>query len=138
MQLEAEEDRWSGTPEASIAERQHSRGLTWCPDYHSTKEDIDCAGQEWLWAGIDRPGTCTCFRLKAFIFGRRARPLGRRPTLSVITSVWRSKLLLAGRPADWLLDGGKMGIDLMTFETRCRLGGMDYAWAGDGAPTATG
>ncbi len=134
MQLEQKEDLEQfklKNAKASIAERQQ-RGLTWYP-VTITKEDIGFGGKIVL--ELERPAGQQGLHLfqvgkNASLFGNvPGRSATDRPTLSgVITSVRRNKLLLATTKEDlpdWVLEGGKLGIDLTFDEVSYRE--MDYA-----------
>ena len=124
MQLEQKEDLAQfklKNAKASIQERQ-KRGLTWYPVI-ITKEDIGFGGKVVL--ELERPAGQQGLHL--FQVGKNASLFGNapihsaadRPALNgVITSVRRNKLLLATNREDlpdWVLEGGKLGIDL-TFD----------------------
>ena len=124
MQLEQKEDQAQfalKNAQASIQERLR-RGLAWYP-VTITKEDIGFGGKVVL--ELERPAGQQ--RLHLFQVGRNASLFGKvpghsagdQPTLNgVITSVRRNKLLLTTNKdelPDWVLDGGKLGIDL-TFD----------------------
>jgi superfamily I DNA and/or RNA helicase len=124
MQLEQKEDLAQfklKNAKASIQERQR-RGFTWYP-ITITKEDIGFGGKVLL--ELERPAGQQGLHL--FQVGKNASLFGHAPTHSaddrptlngVITSVRRNKLLLSTNKEelpDWVLDGGKLGIDL-TFD----------------------
>lgn len=124
MQLEQKEDQAQfklKNASATIPERQR-RGLTWYP-VTITKEDIGFGGK--LVLELERPASQQGLHL--FQVGKNASLFGKvpghsaadQPTLNgVITSVRRNKLLLTTTREelpDWVLDGGKLGIDL-TFD----------------------
>jgi len=124
MQLEQREDLTQfrlKNAKASIRERQR-RGLTWYPVVVN-KEMIGFGGN--LVLEIERPAGQLGLHL--FQVGKNAALFGNllggstfdRPTLhGVITGVRRNKLLLATTKEDlpdWVLDGGKLGIEL-TFD----------------------
>ena len=124
MQLEQKEDQAQfalKNAKASIHERQR-RGLTWYP-VTITQEDIGFGGKVVL--ELERPASQQGLHL--FQVGKNASLFGKvpghsavdQPTLNgVITSVRRNKLLLTTTKEalpDWVLDGGKLGIDL-TFD----------------------
>jgi superfamily I DNA and/or RNA helicase len=124
MQLEQKEDLAQfklKNAKASISERQR-RGFTWYP-ITITKEDIGFGGKVVL--ELERPAGQQGLHL--FQVGKNASLFGNAPTHSaddrpalngVITSVRRNKLLLATNKEelpDWVLEGGKLGIDL-TFD----------------------
>ena len=126
MQLEQKEDAAQfklKNAKASIGERQR-RGLTWYP-ITITKEDIRFGGKVVL--EVERPAGQQGLHL--FQVGRNAslfsnapghsNAAGDLPSLNgVITSVRRNKLLLATTKEelpDWVLGGGKLGVDL-TFD----------------------
>ena len=124
MQLEQKEDQAQfalKNAKASIQERQR-RGLTWYP-VTITTEDIGFGGKVVL--ELERPAGQQGLHL--FQAGKNASLFGKvpghsavdQPTLNgVITSVRRNKLLLTTNNdelPDWVLDGGKLGIDL-TFD----------------------
>ena len=124
MQLEQKEDQAQfelKNAKASIPERQR-RGLTWYP-VTITQEDTGFGGKVVL--ELERPASQQGLHLfqvgkNASLFGKvNGHSAGDQPTLNgVITSVRRNKLLLTTtREAlpDWVLDGGKLGIDL-TFD----------------------
>jgi superfamily I DNA and/or RNA helicase len=134
MQLEQKEDQAQfklKNAKASTQERQ-KRGLTWYP-VTITKEDIGFGGKVVL--ELERPASQQGLHL--FQVGKNASLFGNapghsaleRPTLNgVITSVRRNKLLLATTKEDlpdWVLDGGKLGIDLTFDEVSYRE--MDQA-----------
>jgi superfamily I DNA and/or RNA helicase len=134
MQLEQKEDLAQfklKNAKASIQERQ-KRGLTWYP-VTIAKEDIGFGGKVVL--ELERPASQQGLHL--FQVGKNASLFGNvpghsaleRPTLNgVITSVRRNKLLLATTKEDlpdWVLDGGKLGIDLTFDEVSYRE--MDHA-----------
>jgi len=124
MQLEQKEDLAQfklKNAKASIQERQR-RGFTWYP-ITITKEDIGFGGKVVL--ELERPAGQQGLHL--FQVGKNASLFGHAPTHSaddrpalngVITSVRRNKLQLSTSKEelpDWVLDGGKLGIDL-TFD----------------------
>ena len=124
MQLEQKEDLAQfklKNAKASIQERQ-KRGLTWYPVI-ITKEDIGFGGKIVL--ELERPTGQQGLHLfqvgsNALLFGNApGHSALEPPTLNgVITSVRRNKLLLATTKEDlpdWVLDGGKLGVDL-TFD----------------------
>lgn len=134
MKLEQQEDLVQfklKNAKASIAERQQ-RGLTWYP-VTITKEDVGFGGKIVL--ELERPAGQQGLHLfqvgkNASLFGSVAgRSATDRPTLNgVITSVRRNKLLLATTKEDlpdWVIEGGKLGIDLTFDEVSYRE--MDYA-----------
>lgn len=106
---------------ASIQERQR-RGLTWYP-ITITKEDLGFGGKVVL--ELERPADQQ--RLHLFQVGRNAALFSHLPGRSaieppaltgVITSLRRNKLQLTTTRQelpDWVLEGGKLGIDL-TFD----------------------
>jgi len=116
---------------ATVQERQ-KRGLTWYP-VTITKEDVGFGGKVVL--ELERPAGQQGLHLfqvgkNAALFGNiPGRSATDRPTLSgVITSVRRNKLTLATTKEDlpdWVLEGGKLGIDLTFDEVSYRE--MDYA-----------
>ena len=116
---------------ATVQERQ-KRGLTWYP-VTITKEDVGFGGKVVL--ELERPAGQQGLHLfqvgkNAALFGNiPGRSATDRPTLSgVITSVRRNKLTLATAKEDlpdWVLEGGKLGIDLTFDEVSYRE--MDYA-----------
>jgi superfamily I DNA and/or RNA helicase len=116
---------------ATVQERQ-KRGLTWYP-VTITKEDVGFGGKVVL--ELERPAGQQGLHLfqvgkNAALFGNiPGRSATDRPTLSgVITSVRRNKLLLSTSKEDlpdWVLEGGKLGIDLTFDEVSYRE--MDYA-----------
>ena len=124
MQLEQKEDLAQfklKNAKASIQERQR-RGFTWYP-ITITKEDIGFGGKVVL--ELERPADQQGLHL--FQVGKNALLFGNAPGHSatdqpslngVITSVRRNKLLLATTKEDlpdWVLEGGKLGINL-TFD----------------------
>jgi predicted DNA helicase len=123
MQLEQREDQAQfklKNAKASIQERQR-RGLTWHP-VTITQEDIGFGGK--LVLELERPAHQQGLHLfqvgrNAALFGAAPAPSGDPPTLhGVVTSVRRNKLQLTTTKEelpDWVLDGGKLGIDL-TFD----------------------
>lgn len=134
MQLEQKEDLAQfklKNAKACIQERQR-RGFTWYP-VTITKEDIGFGGKVVL--ELERPASQQGLHL--FQVGKNASLFGNAPALSptdrpalngVITSVRRNKLLLATTKEelpDWVLGGGKLGIDLTFDEVSYRE--MDHA-----------
>ena len=134
MQLEQKEDLAQfklKNAKASIQERQR-RGLTWYP-ITITKEDIGFGGKVVL--ELERPTGQQGLHL--FQVGKNASLFSNAPGYSatdlptlngVITSVRRNKLLLATTREDlpdWVLEGGKLGIDLTYDEVSYRE--MDQA-----------
>ena len=124
MQLEQKEDLAQfklKNAKASIQERQ-KRGLTWYPVI-ITKEDIGFGGKVVL--ELERPTGLQGLHLfqvgsNASLFGNAPGHSAQEPpTLNgVITSVRRNKLLLTTTKEDlpdWVLGGGKLGVDL-TFD----------------------
>jgi ATP-dependent RNA/DNA helicase IGHMBP2 len=124
MQLEQEEDLAQfklKSAKASVQERQR-RGLTWYP-ITITNEDIGFGGKVVL--ELERSSGQQGLHLfqvgsNASLFANLAgQSLSERPALNgVITSVRRNKLSLTTNKADlpeWVLEGGKLGIDL-TFD----------------------
>ena len=124
MQLEQKEDQAQfklKNARASIGERQR-RGLTWYP-ITITKEEIGFGGKVVL--ELERPAEQNGLHL--FQVGKNACLFSNAPGYSaadrpalngVITGVRRNKLLLATSKEalpDWVLDGGKIGVDL-TFD----------------------
>lgn len=124
MQLEQKEDLAQfklKSVRASLQERQ-KRGLTWYP-ITITKDDIGFGGKVVL--ELERPPSQQGLHL--FQVGSNASLFANLPGHSVadqpalhgvITSVRRNKLSLTTNRADlpdWVLDGGKLGIDL-TFD----------------------
>ncbi len=120
MQLEQKEDQAQfklKNAKASIQERQR-RGLTWYP-VTITQEDIGFGGKVVL--ELERPASQQGLHLfqvgkNASLFGTAPAHLGDPPMLhGVVTGVRRNKLLLTTTKdelPDWVLDGGKLGIDL--------------------------
>lgn len=136
LQLEQREDQAQfklKNAQASIQERQ-KRGLTWYPVI-ITKEDIGFGGKVVL--ELARPTGQSNLHLfqvgsNASLFANLSRhSVNDRPTLSgVITSVRRNKLLLTTTKEDlpdWVLEGGKLGVDLTFDEVSYRE--MDHALA---------
>jgi superfamily I DNA and/or RNA helicase len=133
MQLEQREDQAQfklKNAKASIQERQR-RGLTWHP-VTITQEDIGFGGK--LVLELERPAHQQGLHLfqvgrNAALFGAAPAPSGDPPTLhGVVTSVRRNKLQLTTTKEelpDWVLDGGKLGIDLTFDEVSYRE--MDQA-----------
>jgi predicted DNA helicase len=133
MQLEQREDQAQfklKNAKASIQERQR-RGLTWYP-VTITQEDIGFGGK--LVLELERPAHQQGLHLfqvgrNAALFGAAPAPSGDPPTLhGVVTSVRRNKLQLTTTKEelpDWVLDGGKLGIDLTFDEVSYRE--MDQA-----------
>ena len=133
MQLEQREDQAQfklKNAKASIAERQR-RGLTWYP-VTLTQEDIGFGGK--LVLELERPANQQGLHL--FQVGRNASLFGAAPAHSgdppmlqgVVTSVRRNRLqLTTTRDAlpDWVLYGGRLGIDLSFDEVSYRE--MDQA-----------
>ena len=134
MQLEQKEDLAQfklKNAKANIQERQ-KRGLTWYPVI-ITKEDIGFGGKVVL--ELERPAGQQSLHL--FQVGKTASLFGNLPghsaleppTLNgVITGVRRHKLLLATTKEDlpdWVLEGGKLGVDLTFDEVSYRE--MDHA-----------
>ncbi len=123
MQLEQREDQAQfklKNAKASIQERQR-RGLTWFP-VTITQEDIGFGGK--LVLEMERPASQQGLHLfqvgrNASLFGAAPVQSGDPPTLhGVVTSVRRNKLQLTTTKEalpDWVLDGGRLGIDL-TFD----------------------
>jgi ATP-dependent RNA/DNA helicase IGHMBP2 len=134
LKLEQEEDAEQfklKNAKASIQERQQ-RGLTWYP-ITIASEEIGFGGKVVL--ELERPAGQQGLHLfqvgkNAALFGNiPGRSATDRPTLSgVITSVRRNKLTLSTSKEDlpdWVLEGGKLGIDLTFDEVSYRE--MDYA-----------
>ena len=134
LQLEQREDQAQfklKNAKASIQERQR-RGLTWYP-ITITKEEIGFGGKVVL--ELERPTSQQGLHLfqvgsNASLFGNLpGHSASERPTLNgVITNVRRNKLLLATTKEDlpdWVLEGGKLGIDLTFDEVSYRE--MDHA-----------
>ena len=133
MQLEQKEDQAQfklKNAKASIQERQH-RGLTWYP-VTITQEDIGFGGK--LVLELERPASQQGLHLfqvgkNASLFGAAPAPSGDPPALhGVVTSVRRNKLQLTTTKEelpDWVLDGGRFGIDLTFDEVSYRE--MDQA-----------
>jgi superfamily I DNA and/or RNA helicase len=133
MQLEQREDQAQfklKNAKASIQERQR-RGLTWYP-VTITQEDIGFGGK--LVLELERPAHQQGLHLfqvgrNAALFGAAPAPSGDPPTLhGVVTSVRRNKLQLTTTKEElpeWVLDGGKLGIDLTFDEVSYRE--MDQA-----------
>jgi superfamily I DNA and/or RNA helicase len=133
MQLEQREDQAQfklKNAKASIQERQR-RGLTWYP-VTITQEDNGFGGK--LVLELERPAHQQGLHLfqvgrNAALFGAAPAPSGDPPTLhGVVTSVRRNKLQLTTTKEelpDWVLDGGKLGIDLTFDEVSYRE--MDQA-----------
>ena len=133
MQLEQREDQALfklKNAKASIQERQR-RGLTWYP-VTIIQEDIGFGGK--LVLELGRPASQQGLHLfqvgkNASLFGAAPAQSGDPPTLhGVVTSVRRNKLLLTTTKEelpDWVLDGGRLGIDLTFDEVSYRE--MDQA-----------
>ncbi len=124
MQLEQKEDQAQfklKSAKAGIQERKR-RGITWHPVV-ITREDVGFGGKVVL--ELERPAGQEGLHLfqagrNAALFGpAQGHPAADPPTLhGVITSVRRNQLLLTTTREDlpdWVLDGGKLGIDL-TFD----------------------
>jgi hypothetical protein len=129
MQLEQEEDLAQfklKSAKASVQERL-KRGLSWYPII-ITNEDTGFGGKVVL--ELERPSSQQGLHLfqvgsNASLFANLAgHSVSDQPTLNgVITSVRRNKLSLATNKADlpdWVLDGGKLGIDLTFYEVSYR------------------
>ena len=133
MQLEQREDQAQfklKNAKASIQERQR-RGLTWYP-VTITQEDIGFGGKMVL--ELERPASQQGLHLfqvgrNASLFGAAAAQSEDPPTLhGVVTGVRRNKLQLTTTKEelpDWVLDGGRLGIDLTFDEVSYRE--MDQA-----------
>ncbi len=133
MQLEQQEDQAQfklKNAKASIPERQR-RGLTWYP-VTITQEDIGFGGKRVL--ELERPASQQGLHLfqvgrNAALFGAAPAPSGDSPTLhGVVTSVRRNQLQLTTTREDlpdWVLEGGRLGIDLTFDEVSYRE--MDQA-----------
>ena len=133
MQLEKREDQAQfklKNAKASIQERQR-RGLTWYP-VTITQEDIGFGGK--LVLELERPASQQGLHLfqvgkNASLFGAAPAQSADPPTLhGVVTSVRRNKLQLTTTREelpDWVLDGGRLGIDLTFDEVSYRE--MDQA-----------
>ena len=133
LQLEQREDQAQfklKNAKASIQERQR-RGLTWYP-VTITQEDIGFGGK--LVLELERPASQQGLHLfqvgrNASLFGASPAPSEDPPTLhGVVTSVRRNKLQLTTTKEelpDWVLDGGRLGIDLTFDEVSYRE--MDQA-----------
>lgn len=124
MQLEQKEDQAQfklKSAQAGIQERKR-RGITWHPVV-ITREDIGFGGK--LVLELERPAHQEGLHLfqvgrNAALFGPvQGHPTSEQPTLGgVITGVRRNRLLLTTTREDlpdWVLEGGKLGIDL-TFD----------------------
>ena len=133
MQLEQQEDQAQfklKNAKASIPERQR-RGLTWYP-VTITQEDIGFGGKRVL--ELERPASQQGLHLfqvgrNATLFGAAPAPSGDLPTLhGVVTRVRRNQLQLTTTREDlpdWVLEGGRLGIDLTFDEVSYRE--MDQA-----------
>jgi predicted DNA helicase len=133
LQLEQREDQAQfklKSAKASIQELQR-RGLTWYP-VTITQEDIGFGGK--LVLELERPASQQGLHLfqvgrNASLFGASPAPSEDPPTLhGVVTSVRRNKLQLTTTKEelpDWVLDGGRLGIDLTFDEVSYRE--MDQA-----------
>ncbi len=133
MKLEQQEDQAQfklKNAKASIQERQR-RGLTWYP-VTLTHEDIGFGGK--LVLELERPASQQGLHL--FQVGRNASLFGAAPAHAaeppmlhgVVTGVARNKLLLTTTKEelpDWVLEGGRFGIDLTFDEVSYRE--MDQA-----------
>ncbi len=133
MRLEQQEDQAQfklKNAKASIQERQR-RGLTWYP-VTLTHDDIGFGGKCVL--ELERPASQQGLHL--FQVGRNASLFGAQPAQSedpptlhgVVTSVWRNRLQLTTTKEelpDWVLEGGRLGIDLTFDEVSYRE--MDQA-----------
>lgn len=123
LQLEQQEDQAQfrlKSAKAGIAERKR-RGVTWHP-VTITNEDIGFGGKVVL--ELERPAGEEGLHLfqvgrNAALFGPAQGPAGDPPTLSgVITRLRRNRLQLTTHREDlpdWVLAGGRLGIDL-TFD----------------------
>ncbi len=123
MQLEQKEDQAQfrlKSAKASLAERKR-RGITWHP-VTITNEDIGFGGKVVL--ELERPAGEEGLHLfqvgrNAALFGPAQGPAGDPPTLGgVITRLRRNRLQLTTHREDlpdWVLAGGRLGIDL-TFD----------------------
>ena len=133
MQLEQKEDQAQfklKNAKAGIQERQR-RGFTWYP-VSITQEDIGFGGKVVL--ELERPASQQGLHLfqvgkNASLFGAAPAHSGDPPTLhGVVTGVRRNKLLLTTikeELPDWVLGGGRLGIDLTFDEVSYRE--MDHA-----------
>ena len=133
MHLEQKEDQAQfklKNAKASIQERRR-RGFTWYP-VSVTKEDIGFGGK--LVLELERPASHQGLHLfqvgkNASLFSNAAANASVPPTLNgVVTSVRRNKLVLTTSREDlpdWVLNGGKLGIDLTFDEVSYRE--MDHA-----------
>ncbi len=133
MHLEQKEDLAQfklKNAKASLQERQR-RGLTWYP-VTITKEDIGFGGKCVL--ELERPAGQQGLHLfqvgkNASLFGTAPAHSSDQPTLNgVVTSVRRNKLQLTTTKEelpDWVLGGGRLGIDLTFDEVSYRE--MDHA-----------
>jgi superfamily I DNA and/or RNA helicase len=133
MQLEQKEDQAQfklKNAKASIQERQR-RGLAWYP-VTITQEDIGFGGK--LVLELERPAGQQGLHLfqagkNASLFGPAPAHGVDPPTLQgVVTSVRRNRLLLTTSKEelpDWVLAGGRLGIDLSFDEVSYRE--MDHA-----------
>ena len=133
MQLEQKEDQAQfklKNAKATIQERQR-RGFTWYP-VTITQQDIGFGGKVVL--ELERPASQQALHLfqvgkNASLFGTAPAHSGDPPTLQgVVTGVRRNKLLLATTKEelpDWVLGGGRLGIDLTFDEVSYRE--MDHA-----------
>lgn len=133
LKLEQQEDQAQfklKNAKASIQERQR-RGLTWYP-VTLTHEDIGFGGK--LVLELERPASQQGLHL--FQVGRNASLFGAAPAHTadppmlhgVVTGVARNKLLLTTTKEelpDWVLEGGRLGIDLTFDEVSYRE--MDQA-----------
>ncbi|MBT9489371.1 MAG: IGHMBP2 family helicase [Rubrivivax sp.] len=133
MKLEQQEDQAQfklKNAKATIQERQR-RGLTWYP-VTLTHEDIGFGGK--LVLELQRPASQQGLHL--FQVGRNASLFGAAPAHAadppmlhgVVTGVARNKLLLTTTKEelpDWVLEGGRLGIDLTFDEVSYRE--MDQA-----------
>jgi superfamily I DNA and/or RNA helicase len=135
MHLEQREDQAQfklKNAKASVQERQR-RGLAWYP-VTITQEDIGFGGKVVL--ELERPASQQGLHLfqvgrNASLFGAAPAPSADPPTLQgVVTSVRRNRLQLTTTKEelpDWVLDGGRLGIDLTFDEVSYRE--MDQAMA---------
>lgn len=133
MRLEQREDQAQfklQAAKASIKERRR-RGLTWYP-VTLTQDDIGFGGKVVL--ELERPDSQQGLHLfqvgkNAALFGTARAPSEDPPTLQgVVTRVQRNQLQLTTTREDlpdWVLEGGKLGIDLTFDEVSYRE--MDQA-----------
>lgn len=135
LQLEQKEDQAQfklKSAKASIPERQR-RGLTWYP-VTLTQEDVGFGGKRVL--ELERPAHQQGLHLfqvgrNASLFGAAQASAEDPPTLhGVVTRVRRNQLQLTTTKEDlpdWVLEGGRLGIDLSFDEVSYRE--MDQALA---------